>query len=1552
MIIAILLFLTVAVGGLIGVLQMQVTKDYVAGWIERDFAESYNADLTIDRLDGFLPFTLQLEKLTLRQDLEEKTDTLAQIQSVSVTLDAFSLLQNTISITGFSVNEPKINLYRTEQETFTLVELFRDSSEAPVELQERPAWMENIEIFAPSVSIENGQIFVEQRNRPYEFVRLPEPMTIRNINAEMFLEISPAQRLWDIEMLSADIDDLTSGEIGVRGQLYNGENMLEFNAFNFTAGNSSIRLNGDIDGIDLFGEELITQLRNGEYDIRVNSNRFLVNEFQDLFPGLPSIPQSLDFELATEGNINAMEVGTFSMGTGESYVELSGNLENLLEANQFSYDLNLADVSLRQQDIEFMAENQSDGYFDVWEDLSFRGGTVGTLDSLQFDLETQSTLGKLDLEGSSALRSPFNYQAELQGDSVNIAPFFRTRLDTTSLNFDASISGTGFDPATAYMDLSALVFDSSVDNMNFDLLDFKSLLVSGFFEQEYQYKRGNEQIEGSGWLDFREEETEMSFQGQARNVNLANFPFNRFPETNMGFDYNVQLQGFDADRMQGLANFDVSESIISGDSVRSHQVYMDLDSPEQEERTFRLTSSLMDLNIRGDIVPSNLDKLIQHWGGYLSDRFNNEVLLDSLNIQRDTLRNMQSAVLDGEIELKDLALLRNYWSTMPDLESDARMTFNVNADSTRLLFSSDIRSDTTRFEDWNITGSNSQLTGSFQSDRTFKEFSNFDFKTIVSGFDSDWINLDSVDIDLSYSQDSLAFEQDIRRISQNATMNMALSTTLSDSVITVSVDSLNMGNEQYMWQNVERPYVTYNRENEVVFNDFQFSSEDEFFSINGTLSPAEDDSLEYNFVDINLSRISDIIDGDIPFAGIMNGNFTTQWLTQTPALQGKLMVDRFSLNDRLIGDISFSSNYNSNDRRFDTRLSILTDSTKYSNYLENNDDTGQNIVLEGFIAPEINGSQPDTTFHFDANFNEIDLWVLPLVTENIFQSMEGRATGEGHITGNFDDYDYQFDFQPRNVFAQPQFLNTNYFLTGPVTLNREDGVVLDSVMVTDTKGGSGYLSGTIDLNDFDPVTYLDLNMELDNLEFLNNEYDREVPFFGSVSGTGGLSLSGSNTEMLLETTEPINVTENSKISIPLLEETELDDRASFIQFVKEFNFNGNEELELQEETEDVSEGRLREAISDLSFDERFDLDLQFEAPENVGVELIFDPVTGEILTANGTGQMRITMQDEEVRMFGEYNILGGEYRFVSGEIISRDLTLEEGGSILWEGDPANARLDIEAVYSARPNIRSLNYRGNVASTPDEENNPRVPIELIIEINGSVTSVENDYYFRLPNSLDLSSNSTLSFAINELNRNEQQKFLQATSILLSGEFIPSESGVEGGQNLARGSNVINPLISNQVISPLLSNQINSLLNSDVSQFDIDFNLNAYNEIDLGIALRLYNDRLILRREGQITGGPENSLEDRLGDLNATYRINRRLSLTAFHRQDQTLSNVTGPQTGNVTPSVDGVGLEAEMQFNTWQDLKHRIANTFRRLFGMDPKERNGEEVASDTSSTEQ
>jgi len=130
--------------------------------------------------------------------------------------------------------------------------------------------------------------------------------------------------------------------------------------------------------------------------------------------------------------------------------------------------------------------------------------------------------------------------------------------------------------------------------------------------------------------------------------------------------------------------------------------------------------------------------------------------------------------------------------------------------------------------------------------------------------------------------------------------------------------------------------------------------------------------------------------------------------------------------------------------------------------------------------------------------------------------------------------------------------------------------------------------------------------------------------------------------------------------------------------------------------------------------------------------------------------------------------------------------------------------------------------------------------------------------------------------------------------------------------------------------LLSSQINSLLNSNLSNLDIDLNLTGFDQADLGVALRLFDDRLTLRREGVVTGPDAN-----IGDFDITYRINRYFSVEVFHRRDPLLPGLVSAG-ANQFESVNGVGLEGRVQFNTWDELARRIWTPIRRTFSSGTK----------------
>lgn len=751
----------------------------------------------------------------------------------------------------------------------------------------------------------------------------------------------------------------------------------------------------------------------------------------------------------------------------------------------------------------------------------------------------------------------------------------------------------------------------------------------------------------------------------------------------------------------------------------------------------------------------------------------------------------------------------------------------------------------------------------------------------------------------------------------------------SGQEIRIEPTVLTVGRGTDLWSLSGEPTVRVESEGRILVEQALLQNDLQEIMMDGSWGDGPEEALLVRLRQVDVAGISSLVQKMFRFEGRMDGQFIARKVNQVPVFEGELGIDSLVFNGQLAGDVFLESTVETQTGDYLAQLRLFTDPERYGARLAATGGTGHDFLLNSRFVNPLAPSADSLLYRVDAEFRQIDLMLLEVLMPNILERSRGQASGRGTIIGRRDDVDIRAGFTIAESDATPVFLNTRLFVTGDVTYSDDVGFSLNRLTLDDPFGGRGTLSGIAGMTAFEGLIPLDLTLTAQNMLLIDNPFDPDIPFYSTVFGSGTFRLTGTQLDPLVQTPVPIRVSGGSKVSVPLLDETELITDSGFITFVQDFE-------SATPVTRDGSvvtlNGEAAEGGS-INFSERFTLDLQFESTEIVTFEMIFDPLTNDMISANGSGQIGIRLVDETYSMFGQLNIESGIYNFVSGDILARRFQLQRGGTIRWDGDPVNARLDVSAIYRARPPLSTLGGAGAAATTSVGQ---RIPIELVLKIFGTIDQVENEFFFQLPSNFTGISDPTLATRLTSLNRNQEEKLIQAFSILLTGNFIPSrESTFEDTsvlEGLTGSAVVINPFVSSQVISPLLSNQINSLLTQDVT-FDVDVNIDAYNEVELGVALRLYNDRLVLRREGQITGE-----QSTIGDIGATFQINRTLSLTAFHRQDPAFrtsgdgGGAVGISAGAETQTINGVGIQARTQFNSWGELRQRISNTFSSLFG--------------------
>jgi hypothetical protein len=217
----------------------------------------------------------------------------------------------------------------------------------------------------------------------------------------------------------------------------------------------------------------------------------------------------------------------------------------------------------------------------------------------------------------------------------------------------------------------------------------------------------------------------------------------------------------------------------------------------------------------------------------------------------------------------------------------------------------------------------------------------------------------------------------------------------------------------------------------------------------------------------------------------------------------------------------------------------------------------------------------------------------------------------------------------------------------------------------------------------------------------------------------------------------------TNIYIPIDNETSIEN-VSYIRFVDKNIKNQDSELS-DEETQ----------IKGLSLN--FDLNITSDAQ----LEIVFDSETGSTLSGRGVGNILMEIDTNgRFGVWGDFIALDGAYNFRNLGIIEKEFSVQPGGTIVWNGDPFDAQMNLQAVYEvpggANPAI--------LLETPGL--NRKILTDVTINLTGSLLKPETPTF-----SIDFPNTS--SNVRNELQYrldDEERRQIQAISLLSQGVFI--------------------------------------------------------------------------------------------------------------------------------------------------------------------------------------
>ncbi len=1011
-------------------------------------------------------------------------------------------------------------------------------------------------------------------------------------------------------------------------------------------------------------------------------------------------------------------------------------------------------------------------------------GFVGTFTGYLHDFVTSGTietsLGTVVANVNMKLseNKPSVYSGTIVTDNLDLGQF----MDDESLgkiSFSGKVNGRGLTSKTLNASL-----DGTVHRLNFNDYLYQDIVVNGSLAQkkfngQLISKDTNLRATLNGLIDFSNEKPKFDF---AANVDYANLKTLHFANDSIEFNGKVRFNftGDDIDNFLGSARVYDATVFKKGQRLSFDSLRIE-SSIVDNNKTITVVSNEFDGAIVGEFSIKELpaafqEFLYRYYPSYIKPNKNK---LSDQNFSFVITTRKVDEYLD--LFSKDLKGFNN-----------TSITGRINTKENLL----DVNADVPQFNYKNIAFYNVKLKGRGNFDSLTAE------STMGEIYVSDSLHFPATRLQLKSFNDL----SDIKIVtSANQTLNAANISaqvqTLADGIhIRFNPSTFDINSKTWT---IEKDGQLSFSNNIVSANNLKIYNGEQQLLI--STQPSAEGNWNDLYVDlkkINIGDFTPFFVKDDRLEGLLTGHAEISDIFNKPVGQFTGEAEQFRLNNDSIGALHLTANYN--------KKSGLVNASVHS---DNND---YHFDLKGvFNTRDSGNTQPVNIIIPNLVDTKIDL--LEKYLGGIFSNVTGKASGQLQIVGPANQLKYIGDLTLKGGSLKVNYTQCTYKIPSATVQLRDDYIDFGNFELVDTLGNKAQMTrGRLSHHSFKDLRY-DFALNTNKLLVLNTRFTDNNQFYGKVIAKANITLTGpeDNMQMYIHG-EP---TDSSTIFLPTTTSRESAD-ADFIVW----KVYGREM-----KPQNASHGGTN-----------FNLTLDITANNYADVYVIIDPLTKDIIKANGHGNLRIKVgTNESMDMRGRYEIDRGDYNFTFQSFIRKPFVLKEGvgNYIQWTGDPYNADINIQAIYEAENvqfsdlGLTSNSYYG--AFNLDKLKTLHGPVWVIATLSDKLMKPDISFQIEMPPNSELKNNQDVGSLFQAIENDPNELNKQVAYLIVFNSFGPlTTSNTALSANEAVGGIVVTSIsgaLSN-VLSHQFSNAFQKIFKDKSIQ--VNFNTSLYSGIGLG------------------------------------------------------------------------------------------------------------------------
>ena len=1165
------------------------------------------------------------------------------------------------------------------------------------------------------------------------------------------------------------------------------------------------------------------------------------------------------------GKVNNLKGKSLFVKTGtNTLLKTDFTITGLPNTESATFNFPNLNLTSGKQDIVMMAGSYIPKSIDLPEDINILAVFNGKIKSFKTTLALTSSFGAAGL--TAGIDQQENFNGDLIISNFDLGRLMKDKAMFGPIKLKAGVNGHGLDKKTITANLKAEVSQIYLNKYTYHNLNINGKVTGQEFEGKVNLNDKNAVLDFDGLVNLNPTKESYKFNLNVQGMDMQKLNLTK-DDLRISLNATADLKGGTITNMNGKAGI---SKIILAHGVKKYKLdsllIASINEPKRSEIDIR--SSLIGIKYNGVVSPVALPSQLSNFlNNYF--KFSDTKPLKGKNEMSD---------FNFEIQLHNHPILSEVF--FPELKEfipglikgsydSLKNNLKVTASIPKMVYGAteindlllDVNSDSTAL---NYKISTSSITNSQI------ELDNFMFDGKLSG-NKMFANISSIDDDKN----------------KKILIHSQISRDKGSYVLSLDPKEFYLMNNQ--WIIADDNYIKFGPQGFMIHHLFLNNGENQ---INiASVHDKFNDDLNIAIKNFDLNDISQIVEKDTSLvAGNIDGNVLLKRVNNSYGIIADAQIRNLAVHDVAIGNVSLKAK-NPTTEKFDIDLELSGN--------ENN------LTAAGTFIP--NGG--DNSINIKANIQSLSMKTIEAFSLGQISEASGNMTGNFLIKGKTSAPEITGELVFENAFMKPAALNTRLELKHETVQLKSDGLYFNNFTMLDAKQNSGVINGSVQMKQFKDYIFA-LNINTKNFTLFNTTSKENKEFFGRMIIDSNIDIKGPLKLPVVNAKLKMKKGSNFTFAVPE-DKLTTDKGEDVVEFNDSLKFNP------------ILNRKEVKTVEKSGFS-GFDLSSIIEIDKEATLRLLMDPASTDSLVVKGEAALSFTMdRSGKMSLTGAYNLNDGSYLVSLQSVIKKKFDIVPGSTIIWNGDPLDAEININATYTQRaaPIDLVADQMSGLSATDIGGYKQPYPFLVMLKLRGAILRPVISFEIQLRPE----DKGILGGAVNQkltlLNADESALNKQVFALLVLGRFVqenPLQSETGGTESLLRST-----------VGNFLSAELNKLSSKIVPGVEMNFNIQSYEDyqtgqaqgrtqVGIGLKKQLFNERLSVQIGGNIdvegAKAQQNSASDITSDITVEYKLTEdgRYLFKAFrHNQYE------GAIDGQLVET--GAGIVYVRDFNKWKDF---------------------------------